>query len=69
MFGVASCNLWRLYQQDILIKVLKNIFTGSNMEILNYEILHNSYCQQHKHVAVLSLLDHFNYELFLSHVI
>ena len=29
------------------------------MEILKYEILHNNYCQQHHHAAVLSLLNVF----------
>ena len=43
--------------------------TGSNMEILKQEILHNNYCQQHNHAAVLSLLNHFYFESFSSHII
>ena len=43
--------------------------TGSNMEILKQEILHNNFCQQHDHAAVLSLLNHFYFESFSSHII
>ena len=39
------------------------------MEILKQEILHNNYCQQHDHAAVLSLLNHFYFESFSSHII
>ena len=35
------------------------------MKILKKEILHNNYCQQHDHAAVLSLLNHFYFESFL----
>ena len=38
------------------------------MEILKQEILHNNYCQQHDHAAVLSLLNHFYFESFSSHI-
>ena len=37
------------------------------MQILNWEILHNNYCQQHEIAAVLSLLNHFYFESFSSH--
>ena len=39
------------------------------MEILKQEILHNNFCQQHDHAAVLSLLNHFYFESFSSHII
>ena len=39
------------------------------MEILKQEILHNNYCQQHNHAAVLSLLNHVYFESFYSHII
>ena len=39
------------------------------MKILKQEILHNNYCQQHNHAAVLSLLNHFYFESFSSHII
>ena len=38
------------------------------MEILKQEILHSNYCQQHDHAAVLSLLNHFYFESFSSHI-
>ena len=38
------------------------------MEIQKQEILHNNYCQQHDHAAVLSLLNHFYFESFSSHI-
>ena len=41
--------------------------TGSNMEILRQEILHNNRCQQHGHAVLLNLLNHFYFESFSSH--
>ena len=34
------------------------------MEILKQEILHNNFCQQYNHAAVLSLLNHFCFQSF-----
>ena len=39
------------------------------MEILKSEILSNNYCQLHDHAAVMSLLNHFYFESFSSHII
>ena len=39
------------------------------MEMLKQEILHNNYCQQHDHAAVLSLLNHSYFESFSLHII
>ena len=39
------------------------------MEIIKQEILHKNYCQQHDHAAALSLLNHFHFESFSSHII
>ena len=41
----------------------------TNTEILKQEILHDNYCQQHDHATVLSLLNRFYFESFLSHII
>ena len=38
------------------------------MEILKQKMLHNNFCQQHDHTAAMSLLNHFHFESFLSHV-
>ena len=83
MFDVASCNLWRLQQQEIfLLKYfscsqslqlskwqLPSICTvwdtGSTLEILKQEILHNNFCQQHDHAAVLN---HIEFKSFSSHI-
>ena len=40
-----------------------------NTDILKQQILHNNYCQQHDHAEVLSLLNHFHFESFWSHII
>ena len=39
------------------------------MEILKQEILHNNFCQQYDQAAVLSLLNHFYFKSFSSHII
>ena len=39
------------------------------MEILKQEMVHKNFCQQHDHAAVLSLLNHFYFESFSSHII
>ena len=38
------------------------------MEILKQEIILSNYCQQHDHASVLSFLNHFYFEPFLSHI-
>ena len=39
------------------------------MEILKQEMVHNNFCQQQVHAAVLSLLNHFYFESLSSHII
>ena len=39
------------------------------MEILKLEILHNNFCQQDIHAAVLHLLNYFHFESFSSQII
>ena len=42
--------------------------TESSMEMLKQKIVHNDFCQQHDHAAVLSLLTDFYFESFQSHI-